>query len=66
MKGAQYVTDARGKKVAVQIPVKRYKQLLETTEEFEAIKAFDKATKRKMHFEPFDQTLASLKQRRSK
>lgn len=62
----QILTDKKGKTVAVQIPVKQYNRLLELAEEMEAIKAFDKASKRKHDFIPFSQAVKELKAKRRK
>ena len=60
----QIVTDKKGKPVAVQVPVNQYKKLLELAEEMEDIKAYDKATKRKHTFIPFDKAVNELKAKR--
>ncbi len=60
----QTVTDKKGKAIAVQVPVSQYKKLVALAEEMEDIKAYDKATKRKHDFIPFDKTVNELKARR--
>jgi hypothetical protein len=62
----QIVTDKKGKTVAVQLPVKQYKKLLELAEEMEEIKAYDRAMKRKHSFIPFDKAVKELKAKRKK
>ena len=62
----QIVTNKKGKAVAVQIPLSKYKKLLELAEEMEDIKAFDRAMKRKKDFIPFDQAVKELKAKRKK
>ena len=62
----QIVTNKNGKAVAVQIPMNRYKKLLELAEEIDDIKAFDKAVKRKHKFIPFPQSIKELKIKRKK
>ncbi len=57
----QIVTDKKGKAIAVQAPVSQYKKLVELAEEMEDIKAYDKATKRKHAFIPFDKAVNELK-----
>lgn len=41
----QYVTDDKGKKVGVILPIGEYKKMLEQIEELEDIKAYDEAVK---------------------
>lgn len=62
----QIVVNSKGKQIAVQIPVKQYKKLLELAEEMEDIKAYDKAVKRKTEFIPFSQAVKELKAKRKK
>ena len=57
----QIVTDKKGKPIAVQVPVNQYKKLLALAEEMEDIKAYDRATKRKHAFIPFDKAVNELK-----
>jgi len=45
----QYITNEKGKKIAVVIPVKRYARMVEQLEEFADIRAYDDA---KMMNEP--------------
>lgn len=60
----QIVTNKKGKAVAVQIPLNRYKKLLELAEEMEDIKAFDRANKRRQKFIPFAQAVKELRSKR--
>ncbi len=39
----QYITDARGNKVSVILPVKEYRKILKKLEELEDLKAYDEA-----------------------
>ncbi len=57
----QIVTDKKGKAIAVQVPVSQYKKLVELAEEMEDLKAYDKATKRKHAYIPFDKAVNELK-----
>lgn len=61
---AQIITDKKGKTIAVQIPMSKYKKLLLIAEEMDEIKAFDKAIKRKHEFIPLDQVVKELKAKR--
>ena len=61
-----FVVDAKGKKVSVLLPIKDYQKLLEELEEFEDIKAYDNATKRKQEFIPLDKALKEIETARKK
>ncbi len=41
--GNQYITNAKGKKVGIILPLKNYEKMLEMLEELEDIKAYDEA-----------------------
>jgi PHD/YefM family antitoxin component YafN of YafNO toxin-antitoxin module len=62
----QYVTDKRGKKVAVQLSVKEYAYLLDELELKEDVKAYDKAMKRKQFFSSFEDAVKRIKSARKK
>lgn len=57
---AEFITDHFGNKKAVVLPLKDYNSLLEKVEELEAIKAYDKAIKRKQTFSSADDVFARL------
>ena len=57
MPSPQFMVDKKGNKVAVVLPMKEYKKLLEAKEELEDIKEFDKSFKRKQVFIPFDKAI---------
>ncbi|PJE46581.1 MAG: hypothetical protein CUR34_08090 [Sediminibacterium sp.] len=42
-----FITDQKGKKISVVLPIKAYKQMLEELEELEDIRAYDKAKAKK-------------------
>jgi hypothetical protein len=52
-----FVTDSKGKKIAVLLPIKDYNKILEELEELEDIKAYDKAMNRKQKFIPLKQAV---------
>lgn len=60
----QIITNKNGKALAVQIPITRYKKLLQLAEEMEDIKAYDKAMKRKHKFTSFSQAVNEIKAER--
>ncbi len=43
----KYITDEKGRKISVVVPVKEYKKLIEAYEELEDIKAYDSAKSKK-------------------
>ena len=43
----KYITDAKGRKVSVILPVKEYKEMLDELEDIQNVILFDKATKEK-------------------
>lgn len=62
----QYLHNASGKPVAIQISIKEYKALLEAKEELDAVKAFDSVMKSGQEFEPFAQAVAEIRTEREK
>ena len=57
MPSPQFMVDKKGNKVAVVLPMKEYKKLLEAKEELEDIKEFDKSFQRKQEFISFDKVI---------
>jgi hypothetical protein len=55
-----FVTDAKGNKIAVLLPIKNYNKILEELEELEDIKAYDKAMSRKQTFAPLNQAIKEI------
>ena len=60
----QILTDSKGNAVAVQIPVRQYKKILELLEELDDIKAYKKAKKAKSEWVPFEQVFAKPDQKK--
>ena len=60
----QFVTDDHGKKVAVILPVKEYKRIMDDLDELECIKAYDKAKARKQEFIPASDVFKAIEQKR--
>jgi hypothetical protein len=56
----QYITDKRGKRVSVILPMRDFKKMIEGLEELDDIKAFDRAKARKADFVPFEQAKREL------
>ena len=61
-----FVTDAKGNKIAVLLPIKDYNKMLEELEDLEDIKAYDKAMSRKQAFIPLEQALKEIGAARKK
>lgn len=62
----QYLTDDKGKKVAVLLPLKKYNKMMEELEELEDIKAYDKVMKSNPEFIPFDKAVKEIEAKRKK
>ena len=62
----QYITDDEGNKVAVILPIKKYKKLLEDLEMKEDVALYDKAKKRKQVFVDADEAFAEIEHKRKK
>jgi hypothetical protein len=57
-----YVTDKKGRKIAVQVPLKTYEKLVSDSEELEAIKEYRKAKARKSDPVPFEQAFKEIEE----
>jgi len=55
-----FVTDKKGRKIAVQIPIKVYEKLVADLEELNDIKAYDRAKTRKSEPIPFEQAITEI------
>jgi hypothetical protein len=56
----QYITDSKGKKVSVILPIQEYKKILDELAELEDIKAYDRAKARKSEPVPFEQAVKEI------
>ncbi|MDZ4203216.1 MAG: hypothetical protein U1C46_00225 [Bacteroidales bacterium] len=56
----KYLTDSRGHKIAVQIPVKVYKKLVADAEELDEIREYRKAKSHKGNAIPFEQAFSEI------
>lgn len=61
-----FVTDAKGNKIAVLLPIKDYNRILQELEDLEDIKAYDKAMSRKQEFIPLNQAIKEIEAARKK
>jgi len=57
-----YVTDKKGRKIAVQVPIKTYEKLVADSEELEEIKEYRKAKARKGNPIPFEQAFREIEE----
>lgn len=46
----QYITDDKGEKIAVVLPIKKWRKMLEKLEELDDIKTYDKVKKSNLKF----------------
>jgi hypothetical protein len=61
-----FVTDTKGNRIAVLLPIKDYNKILEELEDIESIKSYDKAMSRKQEFIPLTQALKEIEAVRKK
>ena len=55
-----FVTDNKGRKIAVQIPISIYEKLVSDSEELDEIKEYRKAKAHKGNAIPFDQAFSEI------
>ncbi len=55
-----YIIDKNGRKIAVQVPIKRYEKLVADSEELDEIKEYRKAKVHKGHAIPFEQAFQEI------
>ncbi len=57
-----YIIDKKGRKIAVQVPIKAYKKLVADSEELEEIKEYRKAKAHKGNAIPFEQAFKEIEE----
>ncbi len=57
---SNYVVDTKGKKIAVQVPIKVYERLIADSEELDDIKEYRKAKAHKSETVPFDLAFSEI------
>ena len=62
----QFITDARGKRIAAVIPITDYEKLIDRVDELAAIKAYDKAKKTKQTYTPAEDMFKRIESRRGR
>ena len=60
MNQENYVTDKKGRKIAIQLPIKTYEKLLADSEELDDIKEYRKAKIHKSDPIPFEQAFNEI------
>ncbi len=60
----QYITDKKGKKLSVVLPLKEFKSLMENLEELEDIRLYDEAKKSKDISIPIDEAFRMIEAKR--
>jgi hypothetical protein len=62
----QFITDEQGNRTGVILSIKDYNRLLDELDEINTIKLYDNAKAEKLIFQPLDQALASIEEKRMK
>ena len=60
----KYITDKRGKKLSVVLPLKEFKSIMENLEELEDIRLYDEAKKSKNVSIPIDEAFRMIEAKR--
>ena len=60
----QFVSDDKGNKIAVILPMEEYKRICEKLEELESIRAYDAAKASKDEVIPFEQAVEEIERSR--
>lgn len=66
MNSLQYITDNKGNKVSVVLPIKDYEKMVEELEEFEDIRLYDEAMATNEPSIPIDQAFDMIEAKRKK
>lgn len=62
----QFITDTKGNKIAVILPIKDYNKMIDDLEELEDIKLYDKAKKGDQEFIDADQAFIEIEKSRKR
>lgn len=62
----QFVTDEKGKKVAVVVPLKEYEKMLDELEELDCIKVYDQVKESEVEYIPIRKAFKSLEKKRKR
>jgi len=66
MNTPQFITDKKGKKLSVVLPMKEYKKIMEELEELEDIRLYDEAMASKEPSLPIDKAFKLIEAKRKK
>lgn len=66
MNAPQFITDSKGKKLSVVLPMKEYKKIMEDLEELEDIRLYDEAMTAKEPSLPIDKAFKHIEAKRKK
>jgi hypothetical protein len=66
MNTLQFITNKKGKKLSVVLPMKEYQKIMEDLEELEDIRLYDEAMSRKEKSIPIDQAFKQIEAKRKK
>ena len=61
----RYITDNKGNKTNIILPIEKYEKMMEELEEFEDINAFDKAVEQKQEFRPAKEVFDEIERKRA-
>ena len=61
----QYITDTRGRKLSVILPIRDYNEIMEKLEELEDLKAYDEAVSRNEKAIPAEQAFKEIEAKRN-
>lgn len=64
-RNTQFITDNKGEKLAVILPIQEYNKLLDELEELEDIKLYDAAKKGKQEFTVAEQAFKEIEEQRN-
>lgn len=62
----QYLTDAKGKKKAIVIPIKMYEKMIDKLDELEDIRLYNEAKKNEESYIPIDEAFKIIEEKRKK
>ena len=62
----QYLTDAKGKKKAIVIPIKMYEKMIDKLDELEDIRLYNEAKKNEESYIPIDEAFKIIEAKRKK
>jgi len=62
----QFVTDKKGKKIAVLVPLKEYKKMLDELDELECIKAYDQVKESEPEYLPASKVFKDVEKKRKR